>query len=282
MSDNFKSKFDFSSLNSLVRLGMSASDYISSALAIGSQFFAWDECSIYCSQDGQMINIVSGEKLEETNLDIPTKGDKKGQMYVPLFPFSSEDLFGYFYLKWTKIENFKLTDLMYYLKLVFSKESCFIFDQQFQSEMYDLVGRNLNKGKETAFAVISVDNRDKIAKECSENEVGLLNQAVLKKLVKDFRRFEVVSITPLKYAIVSNKFVKEKVLKIFDKWICASAKSVYSIGGMQNFALSFSCGISFKSDNAENLASEKNMMERAESLLRVSINEGGNKISIQK
>ena len=84
----------------------------------------------------------------------------------------------------------------------------------------------------------------------------------------------------MKFAIVGYKLKKEKAIRIFDKWISNSDKHIYSVATLQNVALSFSCGVAFKSDNVDNLASSKNLIERAENLLRVSINNGGNKISL--
>ena len=78
------------------------------------------------------------------------------------------------------------------------------------------------------------------------------------------------------------KINKEKSIEAFDKWISKADKHIYSISPMNQVAVSFSCGIAYKSDTVGSNSTAKNMIDRAENLLSVSVNKGGNKISIQK
>lgn len=282
MSDDFKTNFRFREIRNIQKLGITPQQYIKEVLNIGQDYFEWESCSIYICQDGKLINAVTNEVFQPESIEIPTKGTKKGLQYVPLFPYNSEDLFGYLSFEWNSIKPFRLTDILCYLKLIFDDDTRFIFDEEMQAQIKQTIQKGMNSKGDTLLAILAVDNKERIKLQYTTDEIAKLDEMIFAKIKKNYKKYTACHITTFKYAIIGAKINKEKSIEAFDKWIGKADKHIYSISPMNQVAVSFSCGIAYKSDTVGSNSTAENMIDRAENLLSVSVNKGGNKISIQK
>ncbi|MBQ3923297.1 MAG: hypothetical protein II707_08375, partial [Spirochaetales bacterium] len=282
MSDDFKTHFRFRVVRIMQKLDITPQEYIKEVLNIGQDYFGWETCNIYICQDGKLINAVTNEVFQPESIEIPTKGTKKGLQYVPLFPYNSEDLFGYLSFEWNSIKPFRLTDILCYLKLIFDDDTRFIFDEEMQTQIKQTIQKGMNSKGDTLLAILAVDNKERIKLQYTTDEIAKLDEMIFAKIKKNYKKYTACHITTFKYAIIGAKINKEKSIEAFDKWISKADKHIYSISPMNQVAVSFSCGIAYKSDTVGSNSTAENMIDRAENLLSVSVNKGGNKISIQK
>ena len=282
MSNDFKTNFRFREVNNIQKLGISPAGYIDTVLKIGQDYFEWESSNIYICQDDKLINAVTNEVYEPTIIDIPTKGTKKGLQFVPLFPYGSSELFGYLAYEWNSIKPFRLTDILCYLKFIFDDDTRFIFDDKIQSQIKQIIQKGLDSKGDTLLAVLTIDNKERIRLQYTDDEIAKLDELIFTKIKKNYKKYHTCHITTFKYAIIGTKINKEKSIEAFNKWISNADKHVYPVSPMNNAAVSFSCGIAYKSDTVGSNSTAENMIDRAENLLSVSVNKGGNRISIQQ
>jgi len=282
MSNDFKTNFRFREVNNIQKLGISPAGYIDTVLKIGQNYFEWESSNIYICQDDKLINAVTNEVYEPTIIDIPTKGTKKGLQFVPLFPYGSSELFGYLAYEWNSIKPFRLTDILCYLKIIFDNDTRFIFDDKIQSQIKQIIQKGLDSKGDTLLAVLTIDNKERIRLQYTDDEIAKLDELIFTKIKKNYKKYHTCHITTFKYAIIGTKINKEKSIEAFNKWISNADKHVYPVSPMNNAAVSFSCGIAYKSDTVGSNSTAENMIDRAENLLSVSVNKGGNRISIQQ
>ena len=282
MSNDFKTNFRFREVNNIQKLGISPAGYIDTVLKIGQDYFEWESSNIYICQDDKLINAVTNEVYEPTIIDIPTKGTKKGLQFVPLFPYGNSELFGYLAYEWNSIKPFRLTDILCYLKFIFDDDTRFIFDDKIQSQIKQIIQKGLDSKGDTLLAVLTIDNKERIRLQYTDDEIAKLDELIFTKIKKNYKKYHTCHITTFKYAIIGTKINKEKSIEAFNKWISNADKHVYPVSPMNNAAVSFSCGIAYKSDTVGSNSTAENMIDRAENLLSVSVNKGGNRISIQQ
>ena len=282
MSDDFKTNFRFREIRNMQKLGITPQQYIQEVLNIGQDYFEWESCNIYICQDDKLINAVTNEVFQPESIEIPTKGTKKGLQFVPLFPYGNDELFGYLVYEWNSIKPFRLTDILCYVKMIFADDTRFIFDDTLQTQIKNDIQKGINSKGDTLLAILTVDNKERIKLQYTDDEIAKLDEMIFAKIKKNYKKYTTCHITTFKYAIIGAKINKVKSIEAFDKWISKADKHVYTISPMNQAAVSFSCGIAYKSDTVGSNSTAENMIDRAENLLAVSVNKGGNKISIQQ
>ena len=278
ISDNFKSNFPFEKIYNLLKFGTKPEDYIKDGLEIAKEYFGFVNPKIYVSQKNVFVDPLTKEILPEEKIEIPLKGDKKGDVCIPLFPYTIKKLFGYFYFEWNKSDNFLIADILYFLKYFFSEEAKTIFlNHKEQEDTIEYLKEKMEKkGDDVFVAIIGMDNIDKIKLDLKNTEKEKLNKNVLDKVLDDFGANYIFNIPPFCVGIIGEDSNKEKEIEKIEKWISDIEKHNYPISNQYgNIALSFSCGISFKNNrNIHPLT----LINEAENYLKIARMQGGNQI----
>ncbi len=277
ISEDFKNNFPFRKIYDLMRFGIKTEDYLKEALIIASKYFKWENPTIYLKQKGYFIDIINKNNLNESLIEIPLKGDKKGDVFIPLYPFGLESLFGYLYFQWHRLEDFYIADILYFLKYIFSEDTKFIFtNQNEQKEIVDYLNKALSKkNNEVAVILIAVDNREKLRIQLKPTIFELLNNKIFNRVKEDYKKDYIFRIMPLYFGIIAENIIPEKLIEYLQKW--KNNNHTYPISANEpDISVTFSIGVAFKKNRELHPIV---LINEAEKYLKIARNNGGNQLS---
>ena len=276
VSDDFLENFPLSRMYRFFRFSFSPERYILTGLQVGTSYFNWKNPAIYIVQEDEFINVKNGETLDVSTLNIVSNPQMRGVVHIPLYPYSKTTLFGFLEFTWDKDEDFIMSDILYFLKVLFSNEIKTIFtnqrnNQNLKERLNDIIEAN----EDVTIAFLEVDNRFKIFSELSEDEVNILNMKISDDVMQEFVGYVVFEVFPFVYGVCDNspeEDTKDKLERFFAK----SEEHNYFISPTRgNIAVTFSAGISSKNERDIDI---QNLLEEAECGLDLSLDHGGNRI----
>ncbi|MEE1291001.1 MAG: hypothetical protein UHW86_08205 [Spirochaetota bacterium] len=277
VSDDFLESFPLIRMFRLFRFSLTPEQYILNGLQIGSSYFGWENAAIYISQSDEFINFKTGEKLDMSTLNIVDNPQMHGVVHIPLYPYSKTNLFGFLEFHWDKDENLVMSDILYFLKVLFSNEIKTIFTNQknnrnLKSRLNEIVEVN----DDVTIAFLEVDDRYKLLGELSEDEANILNMKISDDIMQEFVGYVVFEVFPFIYGLCENSMedVTKDKLKNF---LAEKDKHNYFISPSRgNIAVTFSAGVSSKKDRDIDI---QELIEEAECGLDLALDHGGNWIN---
>ena len=183
ISLDFKSEFPFKKIYDLIKIGVKPEQYIKDSLEIASNYFEWENPKLYIYQKDCFVDINTKEILDNYSLKISTDGKKKGKIYIPLFPYNTLKIYGYLFFEWNHENNFFISDVLYFLKYLFSENAKFIFVNNSDIEnIINVLNKKLDKQTDLFLSVLEVDGKEKVISNLNENQLNKLNNQILNKL----------------------------------------------------------------------------------------------------
>jgi predicted glutamine amidotransferase len=277
VSDDFLESFPLIRMFRLFRFSLTPEQYILNGLQIGSSYFGWENAAIYISQSDEFINFKTGEKLDMSTLNIVDNPQMHGVVHIPLYPYSKTNLFGFLEFHWDKDENLVMSDILYFLKVLFSNEIKTIFTNQknnrnLKSRLNEIVEVN----DDVTIAFLEVDDRYKLLGELSEDEANILNMKISDDIMQEFVGYVVFEVFPFIYGLCENSMedVTKDKLKNF---LAEKDEHNYFISPSRgNIAVTFSAGVSSKKGRDIDI---QELIEEAECGLDLALDHGGNWIN---
>ncbi len=277
ISQEFKDNFDFNGVLKLLKFSITPEDYITGCLEIASRYFKWERANVYIAQKDTFVEVRSRAALGTANLKIPVDGLSKGDFYIPLFPYNKEKLFGYFYLRWNNLQPFFISDILFFLKFMFSFDAKNIFvnyksNQDLKMRLKDqMSGYNVGE-----IGFIEVDFKDKFKYELNPDDRNVLNMKIFDDLSGRLNGIFLFEIFQFGYGIIGN-IPKEEFKSLINKLVINKDQNNYFLSDtVGNKAVTFSAGISFKSEHNRTF---DEMVKEAESLLDTARGSGGDQIN---
>jgi len=277
ISDDFKNNFPFKKILESSRIDASPEDLLKKALSIASDYFRWETPNFYLKKEDKYIDIRSNSLCELSKIEIANKGDKKGKAYVPLYPFKNDNLYGYLFFEWNRVENFYIADILFFLKYLFSEDNKVIFvSNKDMEKAAERIQAALDKKNNNCFcALIAVDNREKIRSEYKSVDIETLDKLIFNKLTVDFKKDTIINLSSMKYFIFGEKIIGEKLIGFFKEWAQNKNAHNYKIDTTQNISVTFSIGIAVR---GERELSYKTLITEAENNLRKAMAQGGDQV----
>ncbi|MCH5149169.1 MAG: hypothetical protein J1G30_00765 [Spirochaetales bacterium] len=278
ISDDFTEKFPLLLMYRLFRFGFTPEQYILKGLQIGTHYFGWENAGIYISQKDDFINIKTGKKLNIESLRIISSPQMHGVVHIPLYPYSKTNLFGFFEFTWIKNENLVMSDILYFLKILFSNEIKPIFTNQKNNEsLKERLSDMLNTNKNVTLAFLEADNRYKLFEELSEDEANILNMKISDDIMQAFSGYVVFEVFPFIYGLCENSKEEDTIYKL-KNFLADKDKHNYFISPSRgNVAVTFSIGLSSKKERDIDI---QKLIDEAENELDNALDCGGNRVSI--
>ncbi|HOJ63718.1 MAG TPA: hypothetical protein PLE45_04790 [Spirochaetota bacterium] len=275
ISDDFKNNFPFKSIYELIKFGIKPEQYLKEALDIATGYFKWENATIYLKQKEGFIDIIDKKILDENLIEIPLKGDKKGDIFIPLYPFNTENIFGYLYFQWHRLNDFFIADILYFLKYIFSEDSKIIFNQKNQEEIINYLDKLLSKkNNEIAVIVFAVDNRERLKAQLKPATLEILHNKIFTRINEDYKKDYIFKIMPLSFGIISENIIKEKLIEYIEKW--KNLNHTYSISSNEpDVAVTFSIGLAVKGNREIHPVV---LLNEALNYLKIARNNGGNQL----
>ncbi len=277
ISDDFRNNFPLDKINGLIRIAVTPSTFIADSLEFSCGFFGWKNPKIYIRQNNIYIDAVSGDTLDESKIKIPLDGNQKGPAFIPLFPYSADNIYGYLYFEWNKENKFFIADVLYFLKFIFSDKTKNIFLKYNELErIISVVESKLDKGAETSVTLIEADGRDKIKSGLKKEWLEKLNHNIRERLIEIFTREMIFTYDDLLFFIISENPDKNDLVLKIEKWMNDVDLQLYDVSPEYgNIALSYTCGAAFKSGRNIHPLS---LVKEAEDNLKRAIDKGRNEI----
>lgn len=274
VSDDFIENFSLLSMYRLFRFSLTPERYILQGLQVGTSYFGWKNAAIYISQQDDFINIENGEKIDISSLNIISNPQMRGTVHVPLYPYSKTNLFGFLEFTWDKDEDFVMSDILYFLKLLFSNEIKTIFTNQKNNQnLKERLNDILKANSDVTIAFLEVDNRYKLLNELSEDEANILNMKISDDIMQEFVGYVVFEVFPFIYGLCENS-EEEETKDRLKNFLADRDKHNYFISPSRgNIAVTFSAGLSSKKERDIDVYE---LIEEAESGLDVALDHGGN------
>ncbi len=277
VSDEFLESFPLIRMFRLFRFSLTPEQYILNGLQIGSSYFGWENATIYISQSNEFINFKTGEKLDMSDLNIVDNPQIRGVVHIPLYPYSKTNLFGFLEFHWDKEENLVMSDILYFLKVLFSNEIKTIFtNQKNNRNLKERLNEIVEVNDDVTVAFLEVDDRYKLLNELSEDEANILNMKISDDIMQEFVGYVVFEVFPFIYGLCENSM--EDVTK--DKlrnFLAEKDKHDYFISPSRgNIAVTFSAGVSSKKGRDIDI---QELIEEAECGLDFALDHGGNWIN---
>ncbi|HOF01543.1 MAG TPA: hypothetical protein PK385_10540 [Spirochaetota bacterium] len=277
ISDDFKNNFPFKKILASSRIDSSPEELLKKALAIASEYFRWENPNFYIKNGDKYIDVRSNSPCELTKIEIANKGDKKGNVYIPLYPFKNDNLYGYLFFEWNRVERFYIADVLFFLKYLFSEDNKIVFIKNGEMDnAAKAIQAALDKKNNNCFcALIAVDNREKIRIEHNPLDIETLDKMIFNKLKSNFKKDTVINISPMKYFVFGEKITSEKSINLFKEWAQNKDAHNYKVSATQNIAVTFSIGIATR---GERELRYKTLITEAENNLRRAASQGGDQI----
>lgn len=278
VSNNFIENFPLSSMYRLFRFSFTPEQYILKGLQVGTHYFGWENAGVYISQKDDFINIETGKKLNTESLRIISSPQMYGIVHIPLYPYSKTNLFGFLEFTWNKDENLVMSDILYFLKVLFSNEIKPIFTNQENNEnLKERLNDILNANSDVALAFLEADNRHKLFKELSEDEANILNMKISDDIMQAFSGYIVFEVFPFVYGLCGNSEEKDAIYKLKNFLADKDEHNYFISPSRGNVAVTFSIGLSSKRERNINI---QKLIKEAENELDNALDCGGNRVSI--
>jgi len=277
ISDDFKNNFPFSEISELIKIGTKPEKYIKDALFISSKYFKWNKPKMFIAQKENLIEIISKESLNTSEINIPFNGKQRGNFFIPLFPYNTNSIYGYFSFEWENENPFYLSDILYFLKFLFSENAKFIFLNYSEIEnIVNVLNKKLEKNEQIFVALIQADDKEKIISTLNNNEIEKLNNKILNNINDLFVNDLIYSISDFLYIIIGINFNKDKKIQEIESWLKNPDNQHYRVSSLYgDIAFTFSAGISLKDGrNIEALT----FLNEAENKLKKALLSGGNRL----
>ena len=249
ISDDFKNNFPFKEIFNLISISTKTNEYIEKSINFASNYFNWESPKLFINQGNRFIDVNTKDTIKPNNQNIPKDGKQKGEILIPLFPYNFSIIYGYFYFKWNNENDFYISDLLYFLKFLFSEKAEFLFKNYENVEILHNKLDTLFKynSDNVLFGIIEADNKNKIEKELDKKQIEKVKDQISINFKKSFNDLEILKVSQLTFAIIGTKFEKNSIVKDIEKWIKDTNNQYYQISKEYgDIALTFSCGISFR------------------------------------
>ena len=224
--------------------------------------------------NGLKMQLEDFEKIDISSLNIISNPQMRGTVHVPLYPYSKTNLFGFLEFTWDKDEDFVMSDILYFLKLLFSNEIKTIFTNQKNNQnLKERLNDILKANSDVTIAFLEVDNRYKLLNELSEDEANILNMKISDDIMQEFVGYVVFEVFPFIYGLCENS-EEEETKDRLKNFLADRDKHNYFISPSRgNIAVTFSAGLSSKKERDIDVYE---LIEEAESGLDVALDHGGN------
>ncbi len=273
-SENFKSNFPFLKLYNVIKFGITPENYIEEGLKIASSYFGWDDPQIYIKQKNFFVSTKTKEIIDHEYIDLPIKGDKKGDIFIPLYPYN-DTIFGYLYFNWQKDKNFNIADIIFFLKFFFSDDAKFIFlNYDNVEKTIQNIDTLLDDKNQVFVALLSIDDKDRLKERLSNDLKDSLEKMVNEKLNLELFYFEIFDISNFTFGIYSTYSNREDITEKLEQFL--KLDNSYELPNYGNVNFKFSCGVAFSETESETDANS--LIEKSNEKLKRAIIEGGNKI----
>ena len=259
ISDDFKSNFPFVEILNHIKFNTTPESYITKSLESSKKYFKWINPKIYINQYNNFVECQKKEILDTKSINIPIKGDQKGDIFIPLYPYSLSTIFGYLNFQWQQIENFQIADILYFLKFLFSDEAKNLFVNYKDSEsIINGIKKSYQSDSKIFFALIDVDKKEKLKLKLKKVERENLNSEIFENLNSFFEGYQCYNIFSFSYLVFGTFDKKEKILDLVTDWITDYDKHTYTVTHLdenlgENILVTFSSGIKFKDNLEEDL-----------------------------
>lgn len=278
VSDNFVEKFPLQAMYRLFRFGLTPEQYILKGLQIGTSYFGWENAGVYIAQKDEFIHVETGEKLDTASLNIISNPQMRGVVHLPLYPYSKTNLFGFLEFTWNKDESLMMSDILYFLKILFSNEIKPIFINQKNTEnLKKRLNDILSANNDVTLAFLEVDNKYKLLRKLSEDEANILNMKIFDDIMQAFPGYVAFEVFPFVYGLCENSNEEDTINKLKSFLADKDAHNYFISSTRGNVAVTFSIGLSSK--KARDIDIQK-LIEEAESELDTALDCGGNRVSV--
>ncbi|MBN2544629.1 MAG: hypothetical protein JXB50_02450 [Spirochaetes bacterium] len=279
ISNNFKNNFPFVKIYNLISLTIKPIDYLKECLQIAQNYFQWNNSNFYIFQNNIFFDIYNNETLKESYLKIAENSSCKGDIYIPLYPYNKNNIFGFLYFNWTKDADLNIADIIYLLKFIFSDKAknIFIFENEAE-KVVNIVNQMMEKdnNNEVFFSVIKADNREKIINNLKVNQKEKLNKKLKELINSKFNDINFAQINDLFYIFFGECEKKEVMISQIKDFISNIENQNFNIDNEYgNIAITYSCGVSFK--NKRNIHAVT-LIKEAEANFNNAENNGGNMV----
>lgn len=277
ISPHFKENFPFNKIYNLSCFAIHPENYIKEGLEIANSYFKWNEPKLYIFQKDHFTENSTKQKLDESKIRIPEDGTMKGDIFIPLFPYHKTNIFGFLNFEWNQDELFHVSDILFFLKYLFSDNAKYIFmNAKRNKAIKNKIDELLENKEKTFLAFIQVDNKDKIIKDYPLEEQNVINASVFKTLSKGVIHKEVFEVFPFYYGVYGTYENQDDIIINIEDYILNDELHNYFISSQSgNIAISVSGGAVFsESDYLE----AKLFIQDAENNLHKALAQGGHQL----
>lgn len=275
ISDDFREKFPFYRMIRLFRFSYTPEEYLNKGIKIAAEYFHWTEPAVYISQKEEFINSETRESLDKAKIVIPSDGMEKGDIYIPLFPYSKSKIFGYLKFCWQRDEGFQIADILYFLKFLLSKEAKIIFTNHRNNlNMKERLDEIIKTNEEATVCFMEVDQKERFNVDLTDDEINILNMKVLDDIMQGFCGYIVFEAFPFVYGLCET--INQEMMRADIEKFMTEAVHNYFISPVRgNIAVTFSVGMASK---AEKNIQALDLIRQAEEYLDKAIENGGDQI----
>ncbi len=275
ITDDFKNNFPFKKIYDLVKIGIKPEKYISDSIEIASSYFKWENPVFYLNQKNYFIDINSKSILKEENIKIPVNGNQKGKIFIPLFPYKIDKIYGYLYFEWNNKNNFYISDFLFFLKYLFSERAKYIFlNTNMIEKITSYISDKFEDKADLYSAIIEVDNKDKLILESKADYIEKLDDSIKENLSKSFINEKIFQLNQLNYILIGKYDDKNEKIKEIETWIKDIENQYYTISSESgSIAITYSGGITFKNNRDLHPVT---LLNESENNLKSAIQKGGN------
>lgn len=277
ISDNFRTTFPFAKLTRLLRFSYQPEEYINRCVITATEFFKWEYPRVYIAQVDEFIESRTKEVLDKNLISIPEDGNVKGDIYIPLYPYNKNKIFGYLAFSWKNEFPFFISDILYFLKFIFSSEARAIFiNYKNNNNLKDRIAQVLEQNEDLTVGFVEVDGKEKYKIDLSQDERNILNLKILDDITQGLSGAVVFEAFQFVYGFfkpVATTEIKE-ALEIFSSK--NNSMNYYISPSRGNIAVTFSAGIASKRGRK---ISHNELLTEAEDYLNISVESGGDQIT---
>jgi hypothetical protein len=250
ITDDFKNNFPFDKISKLIKFSTTPIIYLKDSLEFATNYFGWKNSKIYISQNDKIIDTITNEIIDESEIKIPVDGHQKGPIFIPLFPYNSEKLYGYLFFEWDKENKYHIADILFFLKFLFSDKAKPIFTNHNNLEkLKNILEVKLNKNFEIGFAILEVENKNRLLEELKREWIDKLNHDIKEKLIESFTKEMIFNIGDLYFCIIAENINQKDFINKIEKWINNIDLHFYNVSNEYgSIAVSYIYGVSFKSN----------------------------------
>ncbi len=281
ISDNFKNNFPFNLILEKVRFITTPEVYLKSVLNTAKLFFGWTEYAFYISQANGFIEVFTKNQLNTNEINIPLKGDQKGDLFIPLYPYNATDLYGYLKFNWTNNERFYIADLLYFLKYIFSDSAKQIFTgDKLRNEVIKKFSSMIEKKKSRTpiAAFIQTDNIHTFSSEIKSTWKEILDSKIYQNLILKFKEHSVVKISSFNYIITGVVDDFTEFALDLEKWLEDDTIHSYEVSKEYGvISMSYSSGVAQMTGE---LCISEDIIKLAEDKAIRASKQGGNQLIV--